>query len=45
MVMYTAMESSNYSRERPVDGMFIEGLNLHKLVKLAFPERALEIVD
>ncbi|GFZ17069.1 leucine-rich repeat protein kinase family protein [Actinidia rufa] len=31
--------------KRPTDGMFIDGLDLHKLAKLALPERVMEIVD
>ncbi|PSS07724.1 LRR receptor-like serine/threonine-protein kinase precursor [Actinidia chinensis var. chinensis] len=34
-----------FTGKRPTDGMFIDGLNLHKLVKLALPERVMEIVD
>ncbi|GFY93175.1 leucine-rich repeat protein kinase family protein [Actinidia rufa] len=34
-----------FTGKRPTDGMFIDGLDLHKLAKLALPERVLEIVD
>ncbi|PSS23812.1 LRR receptor-like serine/threonine-protein kinase precursor [Actinidia chinensis var. chinensis] len=34
-----------FTGKRPTDGMFIDGLDLHKLAKLALPERVIEIVD
>ncbi|GFY93177.1 leucine-rich repeat protein kinase family protein [Actinidia rufa] len=34
-----------FTGKRPTDGMFIDGLDLHKLAKLALPERVMEIVD
>ncbi|CAL5422741.1 unnamed protein product [Camellia sinensis] len=39
-------QNMNCSREkRPTDGMFKDGLTLHKLAKLALLERVMEIVD
>ena len=34
-----------FTGKRPTDGMFIDGLDLHKLAKSALPERVMEIVD
>ncbi|XP_057498318.1 probable LRR receptor-like serine/threonine-protein kinase At3g47570 [Actinidia eriantha] len=34
-----------FTEKRPTDGMFIDGIDLHKLAKLALPERVMEIVD
>ncbi|CAL5422736.1 unnamed protein product [Camellia sinensis] len=34
-----------FTGKRPIDGMFKDGLNLHKLAKIALPERVMEIVD
>ncbi|KAI7998064.1 putative LRR receptor-like serine/threonine-protein kinase [Camellia lanceoleosa] len=34
-----------FTGKRPTDGMFKDGLTLHKLAKLALPERVMEIVD
>ncbi|GFY93169.1 leucine-rich repeat protein kinase family protein [Actinidia rufa] len=34
-----------FTGKRPTDDMFIDGLDLHKLAKLALPERVVEIVD
>ena len=34
-----------FTGKRPTDGMFIDGMDLHKLAKLALPERVMEIVD
>eukprot|EP01018_Ginkgo_biloba_P027913 Gb_24893 [translate_table: standard] len=33
------------TRKRPTDDMFVEGLNLRKWVRLAFPERIMEVID
>ncbi|XP_057499446.1 probable LRR receptor-like serine/threonine-protein kinase At3g47570 [Actinidia eriantha] len=34
-----------FTGKRPTNGMFIDGLDLHKLAKLALTERVMEIVD
>ncbi|XP_024195425.1 probable LRR receptor-like serine/threonine-protein kinase At3g47570 [Rosa chinensis] len=34
-----------FTGKRPTDHMFVDGLNLHKFVKMAFCERVLEIAD
>ncbi|CAL5420308.1 unnamed protein product [Camellia sinensis] len=34
-----------FTGTRPTDDMFIEGLNLHRLAKIALPERVMEIID
>ncbi|PRQ59811.1 putative protein kinase RLK-Pelle-LRR-XII-1 family [Rosa chinensis] len=34
-----------FTGKRPTDHMFVDGLNLHKFVKMAFRERVLEIAD
>ena len=34
-----------FTGKRPTDGMFIDGMDLQKLAKLALPERVMEIVD
>ncbi|PRQ59416.1 putative protein kinase RLK-Pelle-LRR-XII-1 family [Rosa chinensis] len=34
-----------FTGRRPIDEMFKEGLNLHNFVKMAIPERVMEIVD
>ncbi|XP_062000854.1 probable LRR receptor-like serine/threonine-protein kinase At3g47570 [Rosa rugosa] len=34
-----------FAGKRPTDHMFVDGLNLHKFVKRAFPERVSEIAD
>eukprot|EP01018_Ginkgo_biloba_P027490 Gb_23094 [translate_table: standard] len=33
------------TRKRPTDEMFVEGLNLHKWVSMAYPDRMVEVVD
>eukprot|EP01018_Ginkgo_biloba_P002947 Gb_32031 [translate_table: standard] len=33
------------TRKRPTDEMFVEGLNLHKWVSMAYPDRMMEVVD
>ncbi|KAM5557079.1 hypothetical protein ABKV19_024459 [Rosa sericea] len=34
-----------FTGKRPTDHMFVDGLNLHKFVKMAFSEQVLEIAD
>eukprot|EP01018_Ginkgo_biloba_P002929 Gb_12600 [translate_table: standard] len=33
------------TRKRPTDEMFVEGVNLHKWVSMAYPDRMVEVVD
>ncbi|KAL7169693.1 hypothetical protein ACSBR2_034678 [Camellia fascicularis] len=34
-----------FTGKRPTDDMFIDGLNLHRLAKIALPESVMEIID
>ncbi|KAL9419265.1 hypothetical protein AB3S75_037092 [Citrus x aurantiifolia] len=34
-----------FTRRRPTDAMFNEGLTLHEFVKMALPDKVMEIVD
>ncbi|THG21189.1 hypothetical protein TEA_006503 [Camellia sinensis var. sinensis] len=34
-----------FTRKRPTDGMFIDGLNRHRLAKIALPKNVMEIID
>ncbi|XP_059656902.1 receptor kinase-like protein Xa21 [Cornus florida] len=34
-----------FTHKRPTDGMFMENLSLHNFVKIALPDRVMEIVD
>ncbi|KAI8569380.1 hypothetical protein RHMOL_Rhmol02G0274300 [Rhododendron molle] len=34
-----------FTGKSPTDGMFIDGMNIHRYSKMALPERLMEIVD